>query len=402
LSRFDSAWTIPGERGTVKEATGLKRSDRWATRRYYDVALTSDGEKESDVSSGSAAFDETHSSLVRQRKKGSVEELNFIACARELILDVDEDGTLGIIFVSFSLNTTRGCLELGPIIRGSNLDDNDLKRHILLAIHYGVPVYPEDEQSMVELQRVYRSLLEEGLELESGKGPTQYVVMEPRTFTTANRSVDREKWLPFTSYQPADTLLQAEREHELAEAARILANLRSSVTKLAACLQDDVRDEASLQGCLTSHPILFGLEYKRILPKHRLGSEYEMDYALQHITGYFDLVEIEASSHNLYTRGGNPAAALTHAEQQVLDWLQWIEENHEYARKRLPGIMRPRGYVIIGRSHSLSENDRIRLDRRNASWGESLTVLTFDDLLEQATNMLRLFERSALPEASGP
>ena len=62
-----------------------------------------------------------------------------------------------------------------------------------------------------------------------------------------------------------------------------------------------------------------------------------MDYALERRSGLVDLVEIEASHHFLFTLRGNPRQHLIHAEQQVLDWLHWIEAHGAYARERLGG-----------------------------------------------------------------
>ncbi|MCB8980031.1 MAG: hypothetical protein H6657_21685 [Ardenticatenaceae bacterium] len=61
-----------------------------------------------------------------------------------------------------------------------------------------------------------------------------------------------------------------------------------------------------MQRCLTDNPILFGLDYQLVIPKQALGSEYEMDYALVRWNGQIDLVEIEASTHKLFTKKIKP------------------------------------------------------------------------------------------------
>ena len=90
------------------------------------------------------------------------------------------------------------------------------------------------------------------------------------------------------------------------EAARALAALRAAIAELDAQLALPDRDESALQRILTRNPALFGAEYRRVLPKHTLGSEYEMDYALERVSGLVDLVEIEPSTLRLYTQAGNP------------------------------------------------------------------------------------------------
>lgn len=201
--------------------------------------------------------------------------------------------------------------------------------------------------------------------------------------------------------QPAETLTPldaialareaTQREQAVAEAVRAIGNLRAAT----AALSDEVRDEAALQRCLTQYPVLFGLQYRAVVPKYRLGKDFEMDYALEQLGGFVDCVELEPSNLRLYTRAGNPTKELVHAEQQVLDWLEWLEANSRLARDDFPGLMRPLGQVVIGRRHSLVKADLTRLRRRNAAWRGSLAVLTYDDLLDRGLHMLDVLTRDA-------
>jgi hypothetical protein len=110
------------------------------------------------------------------------------------------------------------------------------------------------------------------------------------------------------------------------------------------------------------------------------------------VSGIYDLVEIEASCHNLFTKGGNPTKELVHAEQQILDWLAWVEKHSAYAREHLPTIQEPIGFVVIGRRLTLSERDQNRLARRNIAFRGTFQILTYDDLLDRAKNLLSLLQ----------
>jgi hypothetical protein len=172
----------------------------------------------------------------------------------------------------------------------------------------------------------------------------------------------------------------------------VLASLRLAIAELEAALAAEGSNEAKLQQTLTTHPILFGPEYVRVSPQHRLGSEYVMDYALVRASTLVDLVEIESSTHVLYTRAGNPSAPLTHAEQQVLDWLAVIRDHAPYHQRELPELQQPMGFVVIGRSSTLSEADVEKLRQRNRLLGASLLILTYDDLLARAKVLLGVLE----------
>src|SRR6202007_2214123 len=97
------------------------------------------------------------------------------------------------------------------------------------------------------------------------------------------------------------------------------------------------------QRALTRNAVLFGADYSRVHPKFRLGGDYEMDFALVRSSGLVDLGEIEASTHRLLNKRGDAAAPLVHAEQQVLDWLSWLDQHGSLARRDLPELQRPFG-----------------------------------------------------------
>jgi hypothetical protein len=115
-----------------------------------------------------------------------------------------------------------------------------------------------------------------------------------------------------------------------------------------------------------------------------------MDYALERYSGVIDVLEIESSNLQVFNKNGDPSQYLIHAEQQVMDWLRWIERNHPYARESLPGITRPIGFVVIGRSKTLDSKNRQKLLYRNTFFRGNLEVLTYDDLAQKAKTMLNI------------
>jgi hypothetical protein len=118
-------------------------------------------------------------------------------------------------------------------------------------------------------------------------------------------------------------------------------------------INDPDHQEAELQKCLQGNPILFGTEYREVIPKLALGAEYEMDFALKTWNGEIHILEIEISRKALFTQKLRPSADLVHAEQQVLDWYDWIERFPSYADSQLVNLARPYGYIIIGRAREL-------------------------------------------------
>lgn len=325
----------------------------------------------------------------RAKSKGFM--IDLMAQTKELVFDV-VDGVPELHFISYLLDP-HFSLVLCEVIESVDSDDEEIKRDMALAIAYDVPIYPNTPEAAPELYRLHRDLIAEGFTDEVDGEKRRYrLTRYGRLAHDAEELLRNHDCLEMVS--PADALLmKALFEESLQEreaAGQVLARLRAAIEELEEQLALPARDEGALQRILTRNPSLFGAEYCRVRPKHRLGSEYEMDYALERVSGLYDLVEIEASTHALYTKAGNPTAALIHAEQQVLDWLSWVDMNNPYAQQTLPGVQRPRGFIVIGRRTTLTEADTSRLARRNVALQSSYQVLTYDDLLDRARNLLRL------------
>jgi hypothetical protein len=328
-------------------------------------------------------------------------DYSLLVTAKELIFDI-EDGRPTFHLILPTLNTQTVELEILPLLQMyDEVEDEEevkdfVKRTLALASMLDVPVYPNTEKLAPELARYHRDLLIEGFKAPYEAG--EYVRLVPANSPGSEvESLAHFQDMKLTeAHSPAEIHLMkqavlAEIEKR-DEAGRILASLRLAIAELDGLLSATERNEHALQDCLTHNPILFGTEYTRVIPKHKLGDEYEMDYALERVFGLVDLVEIEASTHRLFTRSGNPTQYLVHAEQQVLDWLDWIERYSPYARDRLPGLVQPLAYVVIGRSQDLSDTDRDRLRRRNIVFRGAFQILTYDDLLNNAENLLRVLE----------
>jgi hypothetical protein len=314
----------------------------------------------------------------------------IIGISKELILRVADSG-FEIIFVTFGLDARSAELTLQKSFSSEMLGEEKVKEMLAAAIAQDVPFYPEDDEAAAHLARLHSSLFSEGFLTEVNGKSTRLHYAGGAAFYYDD---EKNRWLvePTSSLFPVDVLALAreasQRQESVSEAMRIIASLRMGIAQLSHLLENTIRDEQKLQNCLTTFPVLFGLQYRRVAPQHRLGADFVMDFALELTSGLVDLVEIEPSSYLLYTKAGDPRKELVHAEQQVLDWLDWLESNARLARDEFPGMIRPVGQVIIGRRRDLSPDDSRRLRQRNATWNGTLVVLTYDDLLDRATNTL--------------
>jgi hypothetical protein len=321
--------------------------------------------------------------------------------SKEMILRVTEEG-FEIDHIIFFVDAASGNLVLAKGFTALDVDEEEVKLTLGSAIAQDVPFYPDDEDAAEHLARLHSALYSDPVAIEEN-GKKRWIRWLGKRAVAYDDKIN--KWLvdPGSSLLPVDMMALAreasERQRSAVEAMRVIGALRAAIERLSQLLETTVREEQKLQDCLTGYPVLFGLQYRRVIPQHRLGGNFVMDFALELTSGLVDLVEIEPSSFRLYTRSGDPRKELVHAEQQVLDWLEWVETNARLVRDEFPGMMRPVGQVIIGRRQDLSEDDIKRLRQRNATWRGSLIILTYDDLLDRARNMLGVL--TALGDRSG-
>jgi hypothetical protein len=324
---------------------------------------------------------------------------SILRTAHEVIFRQEDDGDHFQV-IGFALDARTGCLALEKSFDIFGFDDDeDSKRTLALAVSYDIPIYPEDASDVRRLSLLYESLYSAGIHVDQDGQKTRLVP----TFKAAHR-VDLEDLDHSTKIQPIDFYVREAanrtRLAELVEAERVVAGLRLAIEELSAELAKDVRDENALQRLLTARPSLLGLEYRQVIPKHSLGGEYELDYAAITTNGFVHCIEIEPSTLKLYGKGGNPRAELVHAEQQVLDWLDWMDRHAEYASAKLPTLLRPTGTVVMGRRRDLTDRDVMRLERRNAAWSGTLRVLTYDDLVDQARATLSWLTHGFGPDSN--
>lgn len=329
-------------------------------------------------------------------------QASIIEACRELVFDV-RNGTLVFHAIMYSLDTDEVSIKLENmfeiLIDGTESEekiDEEVRNTLAVAAGHGVPVYPNTEAVAPLLAKYHRRMLIDGFTAPDGKGRRVRLKL---TKSPGKRISDPgliNELDPTEMVSPADLLLMrdalAAEMASLSGARHVVGGIRHAIAELEVLLAADKRNENAIQRCLTANPLLFGPEYLRVIPKHRLGSEFEMDYALEKHSGLVDLVEIESSSLSLFNKRGDPSSHLVHAEQQVFDWLHWIESNNPYARRGLPGLANPMGFVVIGRTEGLTDAEIERLRRRNAILQPRLTILTYDQLAERAKQVLKAFE----------
>ncbi len=144
---------------------------------------------------------------------------------------------------------------------------------------------------------------------------------------------------------------------------------------------------------LKANPELICPTYDAPWSKVRFGKHIS-DFVFREPHNDYLLVEIEAPHRKLFRNDGHPRQALTHAISQINDWLSYIHDNKQKVEQELglTGISAaPRTMVVIGRSASLTEDNRRTLAVMQGQQPR-LAIMTYDDAIDRARVQLeRLF-----------
>jgi hypothetical protein len=168
-----------------------------------------------------------------------------------------------------------------------------------------------------------------------------------------------------------------------------IERLREILSEYMRLLEQSPVREHVLQTYLTNHPILLNPSYRAVHPQFRLGAEYVADFVIETYDGNCTLVEIEKPTDRLYLNNGDPSSALTHAEQQVLNWQSWVRQNVANLRYESNLVMNdPEGLAVIGRRSQLNGDEIQKLDERNRSLRGHLQIVTFDTLSVRLAQIL--------------
>ncbi len=178
------------------------------------------------------------------------------------------------------------------------------------------------------------------------------------------------------------------------------------LTELQKLIDTSGIGEVAIQKKLALMPWVFGPEYEA-LDVRTAGSSGIPDRRLRRVDGLSDILEIKLPSAELLRNDGTRhyiAPELAEALGQLMGYLEYYysayHTRHEDAtgseilQDTLGEYYKPKGILLIGRRRS-SEKTKRTVDtqpkdlRRLLSYFHWIEVLTYDDLLERGTNLIK-------------
>jgi len=180
-------------------------------------------------------------------------------------------------------------------------------------------------------------------------------------------------------------------EAPLSDAILSLYGLYFEISDL---IQDPCTKEIDLHRLILKKPVALDAYGVRVHTEVRLGEDFRADLVLQYQLAdrRVTLVELERSDHDVFTKKGRPRAEVTHAIQQVEDWLRWWRENPSKIPHPFDPTVPVEGLVVIGRSVEMDDDSRRRLLSLNHN--RLIKVITYDDLLERVKSLIANIETS--------
>ena len=112
---------------------------------------------------------------------------------------------------------------------------------------------------------------------------------------------------------------------------------------------------------LKNHPEFLYPDYIKCFPKFNLGEDYVTDYVLlvQGAKGTeYVFIEIKRPEKELFTKAGQFSADFIQAEDQLLNWDNWLTKNHAYISRKLDNFYKPQFHLIIDRSIERREHEK--------------------------------------------
>lgn len=174
--------------------------------------------------------------------------------------------------------------------------------------------------------------------------------------------------------------------------SEVISNLFVLFVGLNELVSDPNVKEREIHNFILNNPSCFDVYGSRIMSEVWLGKKYRVDLAIQYKLDEkkIQLVELERANIEIFTKEGRFRSCVTHAIQQVEDWLQWWHENPSERPKEFDSSVLPQGIVVIGRSKNISEEDKKRLLHLNNN--RQVKVITYDDLLDRIESLIENLE----------
>lgn len=153
--------------------------------------------------------------------------------------------------------------------------------------------------------------------------------------------------------------------------------------------------ESDFQTFLEDNTWLFGNEYVSKVENRNLTRDEEVDFCLQSVDQYFDVIDIKRPDHTVLNYDSShdsyyPTSELNKAVAQVENYLKHIDsERPEILSRDGIDLMKPRGVIVIGKELSQDKREYLRIMNSHLN---RIRVLTYSDLVRFGERTIELYD----------
>lgn len=158
--------------------------------------------------------------------------------------------------------------------------------------------------------------------------------------------------------------------------------------------------EYDWQQWFTENDWVLGSDYVRVLGERAVDTQNNVDFLMEAYDGFLDVIEIKrpegglkfwrsSEDHNNIVPHSDLVAAVTQATNYIYELEREMNSDKFLERVERVPVVKPRAVLIFGRSNEWTDDQKKAYRLLNASY-HSLTVLTYDHVLERARRILKV------------
>jgi hypothetical protein len=137
------------------------------------------------------------------------------------------------------------------------------------------------------------------------------------------------------------------------------------------------------------HRVLLSPQCKEVWPQKLLGNKHKVDFVVREYDDSYTAIELKLPNVPLFTKDLNLRQQVKDGLQQLRNYCDYIDWNRDSVEREenLPGIIHPRGILVIGRRKDLSPEAAKKLASMNRD-SVRFTIMTYDDLIDRANALI--------------
>lgn len=178
-----------------------------------------------------------------------------------------------------------------------------------------------------------------------------------------------------------------------------IQKMELAIERLKGIIEGDFENEIAIQHFLRDNIWMLGNDYVFVIENGKINSKNILDIVPRDFESYIDIVEVKLPTEKLFNYDESHSnyystAGLTKAIAQTQNYIYELEKkalDEEYQQKNGCAIVRPKGIILMGSREPLDDGERQYLRILNASY-HNLQIITYQQLLEKATNTLRVLK----------